>query len=66
MTRVIAAEQMDGQIHASVEFDDGNSQTVILPSWATNQNLKDEAKRLRDLSDARQTNKKEREDLIDA
>jgi len=49
-----------------VQFEDGNQQTVMLPSWATKQNIKDEAKRLRAQSDARQVNKKDRTDLVDA
>lgn len=49
--KIIAAEEFDGEITASVEFPDGKTQTVVLPIWATKKNIKDEAQRLRDRYD---------------
>ena len=64
--KILTAEEINGTIHASVQFEDGNQQTVILPAWATQQNIKDEATRLRAQSDASQANKIDRTDLVDA
>ena len=60
-----AQEHNDGTVTASVEFPDGLMQTVVLPSWATKQNIKDEAKRLRDHAEAKEKAKKVRRDLTD-
>lgn len=65
MKVVDAREHADGTIEASVEFPDGLTQSVVLPSWATKQNIKDEAKRLRDKAEATEKAKKVRGDLKD-
>lgn len=62
--RIIAAEEgSDGFITASVAFDDGMDQTVRLPNWASKQNIKDEAQRLRDDAEAASAAKTKRTDL---
>lgn len=48
-----------------VQFDDGFVQTVNLPSWATKDNIKDEAVRLRKQVEDREANKIMRSDLVD-
>lgn len=63
--RIVGAEEHDGYVTASVEFDDGQTQTIILPSWASKDNFKDEAQRLRDKAEAMHENKVSREDLCD-
>jgi len=63
--KVTTAHENDGQVTAVVSFDDGLTQTVVLPAWATAQNIKDEAKRLRAIAEARESGKVDRKDLVD-
>lgn len=63
--KIIEASETDDHISAKVRFPDGLEQSVNLPSWATKQNIKDEAKRLREQAESRETKRKKRADLED-
>lgn len=63
--KIIEASETEGQVSAKVRFPDGLEQSVNLPSWATKQNIKDEARRLRESAEARDTARKKRADLED-
>ena len=65
MVKIVVAEESNGMITATVRFDDGKDQTVVLPAWATKQNIKAEAKRLRDEAEDRESRKTKREDLVE-
>ena len=64
MKVIDAQERADGTVTASVEFEDGLTQTVIVPSWATRENILAEARRLRRQAEATESGKKVRKDLI--
>ncbi len=63
--KVVQAHEQDDHIEATVEFPDGYTQSVHVPAWATKQNIKDEAQRLRTQVENREKNKKSRADLED-
>lgn len=63
--KVVQAEEIDGQIQAVVEFPDGFRQTVFVPLWANNGNIKAEAARSRKQVEDRESNKVRRSDLED-
>jgi hypothetical protein len=60
-----AEEHNDGFITATVAFEDGLNQTVRLPKWANKKNIKDEAVRMREESEARIAAKTSRSDLVE-
>lgn len=64
--QIIAAEEKDGRIIASVRFDDGMDQTVIVAKeGCTKKVIREEARRLRLAHEAEQRGRKVRQDLLD-
>lgn len=61
--KILQAHEEGDQIEATVEFPDGFTQSVRVPIWATKQNIKDEAKRIRKQIEDRETKKVKRPDL---
>jgi len=64
--KIVEASEVDGHITAKVQFPDGLEQSVILPTWASMENIKDEARRLRDLAESREAARTLRPDLEDS
>lgn len=62
--KIVEATETDGHITAKVRFPDGLEQSVQLPAWASKQNIKDEAQRLRTDAESRNARARSREDLL--
>ena len=63
--KVVDAVQYGDRLIAKVRFADGLEQSVSLPATATKQDIKDEAKRLRDAAEAFVSERVVRADLED-
>lgn len=63
--KIVSASETNGTITATVQFGDGLEQTVNLPSWATRENIRKEARRLRDEAESRERTRTSRTDLMD-
>lgn len=65
MPKITQASELDDQIEATVEFEDGFVTSVHLPTWANKGNIIAEAARLRAKQQAKDKGRKVRSDLVD-
>lgn len=63
--KITQAHEINDHLEATVEFEDGWTTSVHLPNWASKDNIKDEAKRLRKQAEDKDKSKRLRHDLVD-